>query len=386
MTPTPDSIDVACPPAGEGIPPGERPAVPEAPSFPVATDAALRAALVPACTPRRFRRFIDRGGDLAAFASGDARELARAMGLRDGEARALAKDLARADPARELAAAAAAGVEVVPWGAPDYPEALRHLADPPPALFRRGALLPCDARSVAVIGSRNATRYGLRVARALAGDLARAGVTVVAGLARGIDAAAHSAALAAGGRTVAVLGSGLLEPYPPEHLGLLEEIATKGAVLSEFPLRAPPLRRHFPQRNRVIAALALGTLVVEASPTSGALGTVRHALDLGRAVMAVPGPVDEENSLGPLRLLQEGAAAVGAAQDVFAALGWCAQAAPALPDREREVLEALGALGASAAEVALALGIPEEAAAGHLVTLEIRGLVAREEGGRYVIP
>jgi len=216
--------------------------------------------------------------------------------------------------------------------------------------------------------------------------LARAGVTVVGGLARGIDAAAHGAALNAKGRTVAVLGSGLLNPYPPEHLDLLEEIAAKGAVVSEFPLRAPPLRRHFPQRNRLVAALALGTLVVEASPTSGTLSTVRHALDLGRAVMAVPGPVDEECSLGTLRLLQEGAAAVGAAQDVFAALGWCVHASAALPDSERRALEALGPQGATAPDVALALGMPEEVAAGHLVTLEIRGLVSREEGGRYVIP
>jgi DNA processing protein len=349
--------------------------------------AALRAALVPAFTPRRWRCFVDRCGDPLALAKGDAGELMRVLGVRADEARMLGRDLLRADPARELGAAAAAGVAVLPWGSPDYPAPLRHLADPPPVLFVRGSLLPCDARAVAVIGSRRATPYGLRVARALAGDLARAGVTVIAGLARGIDAAAHGAALCAGGRTLAVLGSGLLNPYPAEHLGLLEEIAGKGAVLSEFPLCAAPLRRHFPQRNRIIAALSLGTLVVEASPTSGALGTVRHALDLGRAVMAVPGPVDEECSLGTLRLLQEGAAAVGAAQDVFAALGWCAPGpASALPDGEREVLEALGPDGATPAEAAASLGIPEEVAAGHLVTLEIRGLVSREEGGRYVIP
>jgi len=349
-------------------------------------DAALRAALVPAFTARRWRRFLDRGGDPAALGRGDAKEIARSLGLRGDEARSLARDLLRADPLREAKAARDAGIDVVAWGAKGYPALLCHLADPPPVLFVRGALLPCDARAVAVIGSRRATPYGMRVARALAGDLARAGVTVVGGLARGIDAVAHSAALSAGGRTVAVLGSGLLNPYPPDHLGLLDEIAAKGAVLSEFPLRAAPLRRHFPQRNRVIAALALGTLVVEASPTSGALGTVRHALDLGRAVMAVPGPVDEETSLGTLRLLQEGAAAVGAAQDVFAALGWCAQGSAGLPGGEREVLEALGPDGAGASDVALLLGIPEEVAAGHLVTLEIRGLVSREEGGRYVIP
>jgi DNA processing protein len=352
----------------------------------VPLETALRAALVPAFTPRRWRLFLDRGGDPRALASGDAAAIGRALGLRGDEARALARDLRRADPERELAAARAAGIEVVASGAETYPAPLRHLVDPPPVLFLRGTLLPCDVRAVAVVGSRRATPYGLRVARALAGDLARAGVTVVGGLARGIDAAAHGAALAAGGRTVAVLGSGLLNPYPPEHLDLLEAIAGKGAVVSEFPLRAPPLRRHFPQRNRVVAALALGTLVVEASPTSGALSTVRHALDLGRTVMAVPGPIDEECSLGTLRLLQEGAAAVGAAQDVFAALGWCGHASATLPDGERRVLDALGSEGATAADVALALRMPEDAAAGHLVTLEIRGLVSREEGGRYVVP
>jgi DNA processing protein len=345
-------------------------------------DAALRAALTPAFTPRRWRRFVERGGDPLALA--DTGRLARALGLRTEEARALARELKRADPAAELARARAAGARALTWGGPGYPGALRDLADPPPALFVRGELLPCDARAVAIIGSRKATPYGLRVARALGGDLARAGVTVVGGLARGIDAAAHEAALAAHGRTVAVLGSGLLNPYPPENLPLLEEIAARGAVLSEFPLHAAPLRRHFPQRNRVIAALALGTLVVEASPTSGALGTVRHALDLGRAVMAVPGPIDEENALGPLRMLQEGAAPVGAAQDVFAALGWCTQASAALPEGERRVLDALGPDGAAPRDVALALDMPEEVAAGHLVTLEIRGLVCREEGGRYV--
>ncbi|HEX5138144.1 MAG TPA: DNA-processing protein DprA [Planctomycetota bacterium] len=349
-------------------------------------EAALRAALVPALTPRRWRRFVDRRGDPAAFARGDAAEIGRALGIGPGEARALGRDLERADPWREAERAAAAEIAILPWGSPPYPAPLTHLADPPPVLFARGALLPCDARAIAVIGSRRATPYGLRVARAIAGDLARAGVTVVSGLALGIDAVAHGAALLAGGRTVAVLGSGLLNPYPTDHLGLLEEIAATGAVLSEFPLRAAPLRRHFPQRNRLIAALSLGTLVVEASPTSGALGTVRHALDLGRAVMAVPGPVDEACSLGTLRLLQEGAAAVGAATDVFAALGWCAHAPSSLPDAERRVLEALGQGGATPLEAAAALGITEEAAAGHLVTLEIRGLVAREEGGRYMIP
>ncbi|MHC4133668.1 MAG: DNA-processing protein DprA [Planctomycetota bacterium] len=346
-------------------------------------DGALRAALVPGFTPRRWRRFVDRAGDPALLAAGDLRPLARWLGIGRSEAAALARELRRADPARELDAAAAAAVAVHPWGEEGYPRALYDLADPPPVVYQRGELLGCDAQAVAVVGSRRATPYGLRIARTLAGDLARAGVTIVAGLARGIDAAAHQAALEAGGRTLAVLGSGLLEPYPPEHVGLLEQVAGAGAALSEFPLHAPPLPRHFPQRNRLIAALTVAVVVVEATERSGALSTVRHALDLGRTVLAVPGPVDQETSRGTLRLLYEGATPVGSAQDVFAALGWCPVAAATLPRSEREALEALGEQGGAPKDVARATGMTEEVAAGLLVTLEVRGLVARREGGRY---
>jgi DNA processing protein len=344
-------------------------------------DGALRAALVPGFTPRRWRRFIDRAGDPAQLATGDPRALARRLGIGRADAAALARELRHADPERELAAAAAAAVTVSSWGEDGYPRALVELADPPPVVYRRGDLLECDTRAVAVVGSRRATPYGLRIARALAGDLARAGITIVAGLARGIDAAAHEAALEAEGRTLAVLGSGLLQPYPPEHVGLLERVADTGAVLSEFPLHAPPLPRHFPQRNRLIAALAVATVVVEATERSGALGTVRHALDLGRTVLAVPGPVDQETSRGTLRLLYEGATPVGSAQDVFAALGWCPVASATLARSERAVLEALGEQGGVARDVARATGMTEDVAAGLLVTLELRGLVARREGG-----
>jgi DNA processing protein len=347
-------------------------------------DGALRAALVPGFTPRRWRRFIDRAGDPAQLATGDPRALARRLGIGRADAAALARELRHADPERELAAAAAAAVTVSSWGEDGYPRALVELADPPPVVYRRGDLLECDTRAVAVVGSRRATPYGLRIARALAGDLARAGITIVAGLARGIDAAAHEAALEAEGRTLAVLGSGLLQPYPPEHVGLLERVADTGAVLSEFPLHAPPLPRHFPQRNRLIAALAVATVVVEATERSGALGTVRHALDLGRTVLAVPGPVDQETSRGTLRLLYEGATPVGSAQDVFAALGWCPVASATLARSERAVLETLGEQGGAARDVARATGMTEEVAAGLLVTLEVRGLV-RREGGRYEV-
>lgn len=348
-------------------------------------DGALRAALVPGFTPRRWRRFVDRAGDPARLEDPDPAALGRHLGLGRADAAALARELRRADPDRELAAAGAAGVSVQAWGEDGYPRALRDLADPPPVVYRRGELLGCDARAVAIIGSRRATPYGLRIARTLAGDLARAGLTIVAGLARGIDAAAHEAALQADGRTIAVLGSGLLQPYPPEHVGLLERVAGAGAVLSEFPLRAPPLPRHFPQRNRLIAALALAVVVVEATERSGALGTVRHALDLGRTILAVPGPVDQATSRGTLRLLYEGATPAGSAQDVLAALGWCPLASTALSRSERAALEALGEQGGTACDIARATGMTEDVAAGLLVTLELRGLVERREGGRYEV-
>ena len=295
----------------------------------------------------------------------------------------LARALARARPERERTRAHGVGARVIAWGEEGYPAALRDLPDPPCALYLRGALLDCDARAVAVTGARRATPYGMRVARALAGDLARAGVTIVAGLARGIDAAAHEGALSSGGRTIAVLGSGLLRPYPPEHLDLVERIAKQGVVLSEFPLEAPPARLHFPRRSRVVAALALATVIVEAGRRGAALTTARHALDLGRTVLAVPGPVDSPAAGGTLRMLQDGAAPCGSATDVFAALGWCDLPPSELPVDELRVLEALGEGGSTAAAVADETGLPEEVAAGYLITLEVRGLVARE-GGRYV--
>jgi DNA processing protein len=260
--------------------------------------AGVRLGLAPSFTPRRWRRYLDGGGGLVEAAGAGAGLLARRLRMGHGEARKLAREIRRCDPAPELEEAARTGVGIVAWGQPGFPSAFGALADPPPVLYVRGSLHADDGVAAAVVGSRRATDYGLRVARTLGADLARAGVTVVAGLARGIDAAAHRGALEAGGRTVAVLGSGLLEPYPPEHIGLIENIAASGAVVSEFPLHAPPRPAHFPQRNRLVAALSLAVVVVEAAERSGALSTARHALDLGREVVAVPGCVDSPVSQG----------------------------------------------------------------------------------------
>jgi DNA processing protein len=201
----------------------------------------------------------------------------------------------------------------------DYPSMLADLPDAPVVLFVKGGL--CDGRvRLAVVGSRRATAYGRQMARRLAADLAERGAEIVSGGARGIDTLAHRGALGAGGRTVAVLGCGFSHTYPPENAELFEAIAASGAIVSEFPIDTAPLAENFPRRNRLISALSAGTIVVEATDKSGSLITAGHALEQGREVMAVPGPVTSEQSWGCHRLIQQGAKLVQAVEDVLSEL------------------------------------------------------------------
>jgi DNA processing protein len=202
----------------------------------------------------------------------------------------------------------------------DYPANLQGISSAPEVLAVVGDLVPQDALAIAVVGSRYPTPYGAQMAARLAGDLGRRGITVVSGLARGIDIAAHRGALGAGGRTIAVLGSGIDVVYPPEHEAEARAIARQGAVLSQFPAGAPPLPGHFPARNRVIAGLVLGVVVVEAAERSGSLITAGLAGDLGREVMAVPGRATSRESRGAHRLIKDGAALVEGWEDVVAQL------------------------------------------------------------------
>ncbi len=214
----------------------------------------------------------------------------------------------------------ASGIAVIVWGDPEYPPRLSAIASAPPVLYVRGTLEEADEAAVAIVGSRHATAYGEELARELAVELSRRGLAIVSGLARGIDAAAHRGALESGGRTLAVLGSGLDEIYPPEHRRLADEVAGSGALLSEFPLGTHPLRPHFPRRNRVISGLSLGVVVVEAGVESGALITAHHALEQGREVFAVPGRVHARYSEGCNRLIKAGAKLVESWEDVLVEL------------------------------------------------------------------
>ena len=345
----------------------------------------VRLACVPRIGSRLRRLLLERFGSPAAVFAASPAELAKVGGIGPR----LAADLPTLSSAAmaddtialcrerdvQIAVEGAAVREVATDGdawperaipahpVPDYPPLLSRIDDPPGLLFVRGTLLPQDSLAVAIVGSRHATDYGLRVAERLGGDLARAGYTVVSGLARGIDAAAHRGALAAGGRTIAVLGSGVLEVYPPEHEDLATAVTEAGAVISEQPPLASPQRGAFPQRNRIVSGLSLGVIVVQASERSGALITARLAGEQGREVFAVPGPIDGRMSRGCHRLIRDGAKLVERVDDVLEEFGPLFETTTAadgravrhaaelrLDDIERAVLDACDALAEGHAE------------------------------------
>jgi DNA processing protein len=275
----------------------------------------------------------------------------------------------------------------------DFPAAVRGIPDPPARLWMRGSLAIDDALAVAVVGSRRATPRGLAIAERLAGDLAARGITIVSGLARGIDSAAHRGALEAGGRTIAVLGCGVDLVYPPENRPLAARVAERGAVLSQFAPGTPALAHHFPIRNRLLAALVLGVIVVEAAEASGSLITAGHAGDLGREVMAMPGPAGAPSSRGAHRLIRDGAALVEDWEDVVAVLPerWRACVASpvaSLPEEtpgDRDPLLALvGVEPVSIEELIERSGLPASRVAADLLALELEGRVRQLPGKRFV--
>ncbi|MBM3941968.1 MAG: DNA-protecting protein DprA [SAR202 cluster bacterium] len=241
----------------------------------------------------------------------------KAAGLEDKVAQAVAAAQQELSPSAEMERLERAGVGVVNWHSQDYPPRLKEIPDPPPVLYFQGSLRPSDERSVAVVGTRNPTAYGREAAAILTGGLARSGLTIVSGLALGIDGVAHRAALEHGARTIAVVANGLDIVYPKEHARLAQQAREQGAVISEHPLGVRPDARSFPRRNRLISGISLGTLVIEAGEGSGALWTVRHALEQDREVFCVPGSIFSPASLMTNRLIQEGAKLVSNYTDVL---------------------------------------------------------------------
>ena len=270
--------------------------------------------------------------------------------------------------------------------------ALVHLPDPPLRLWVAGSLPDPDRPAVGIVGARRASAYGLRVAGALGRDLAAAGATVVSGLARGIDGAAHRGALAAGGATVAVLGSGPDVPYPPEHAELLQEISRSGGAVTEHLPGTPPRAHHFPRRNRLLVALSDGLVVAEARLKSGTATSVRWALDLGKEVMAVPGPVDQALGQGTLALIRDGATPVGTAAEILEALGYASSAMVrednphGLSPPEARLLDLLQGGALDLDELARISGEPPGRLLALLLNLEVRGRVVRDAGMAYRLP
>lgn len=218
---------------------------------------------------------------------------------------------------KELDLARKLGLKIVTIRDEDYPKNLKNIYDPPIVLYIKGDLKAEDDLSIAIVGSRRASFYGMSMSEKFSTELVRSGLTIVSGLARGVDSCAHKSALKAGGRTIAVIGSGFNHLYPPEHRSLSEDISRKGAVISEFPINTEPLKQNFPRRNRIISGLSLGVLVIEAARNSGALITSDFALEQGREVFALPGEVGAMNSLGTNALIKDGAKLVENASDII---------------------------------------------------------------------
>ncbi len=275
-------------------------------------------------------------------------------------------------------------------GGPGYPMLLGQIKDPPASLNTRGNIIKKDILSVAVVGSRNPTPYGRHMARIISGGLAASGVTVVSGLARGIDTEAHRAALDKGGRTLAVLGCGLDIDYPRGSGELRRRIVASGALLSEFDPGTPPLPRNFPSRNRIISGLSLAVVVVQAKGRSGSLITARWALDQGRDVMTVPGRADDPLSEGPVALLRDGAAPVCHSDDVLRILGLDNLGGTTFePGQDKQaadpVMRALEPGPRLPEDLANTTGLPLPKILSDLSRLELEGLVIRDPGGQFLL-
>jgi DNA processing protein len=343
--------------------------------------------------PLRLHTLLQRLGTPEAILGASAEQLIALSGIAPPAAERL---LAQADDPCEadLSAMARLGVELLPWGDERYPALLREIADPPCALYVRGTLQPEDRIAVAVVGTRRASSYGREVAAKLSADLTRAGVTVVSGLAVGIDTAAHRGALAAGGRTLAVLGCGIDVPYPAGNARLREEIMANGALLSEFPLGSEPEPWRFPARNRIVSGLSLGTVVVEGDIKSGALITAEFAAEQNREVFAVPGEIRNVRARGPHSLIQEGAKLVHDVEDILVELRLTSPPAAmpsasdlaelSLTEDESAVLQVLGPQQRHVDEVIAESRLPAGQVSAALVMLEVKGLVRKVAGNAYV--
>lgn len=375
-------------------------------SLPVEVRDLLALQMIEGLGPQRIRALLAHFGTLERLRRASAAELTQVAGIGDGLARTIVTELPAVDVEAEAERIERGGVRVLSPTLPGYPAALLPIPAAPLLLFARGEIVAADARAVALVGTRYMNAYGRRVAKMLAEGLARAGVTVVSGLARGVDGIAHRAALDAGGRTLAVLAGGLSRIYPPEHSDLAEAVTRAGALLTEATMTQPPTQWRFPARNRIISGLSRVIVIVQAPAGSGALITADHAAEQGKQVMAVPGALDDEQQAGCHRLLRDGAVLCRSVDDILEELDGFSNTLrqadaptvevaaspppapptgppPGLDDTGRRIWEFLADGSRAIDEIAQQLGLAMPPLATALMMLEMKKVVRRMPGNRY---
>lgn len=359
-------------------------------SYPPHTRYYLGFNLVPGMGPVRLQRLIEQCGSIEAAWNATTDDLI-AAGIDSKTSASLIKLRRERDLHAELEQVIQADIAIVTLEDADYPKLLAEIPTAPPMLYVRGSLNPNDDWALAVVGTRSPTSYGKEATRHVVSGLAQSGVTIVSGLAIGIDAVAHMAALESGGRTLAVLGCGLDIIYPERHRKLAEQVMEQGALISDYPLGTKPHPANFPPRNRIISGLSLGTLVVEAGEQSGALITVNFALDQGRDVFALPGSIFNKTSAGTHKLIRNGAALVTCADDILHELNLTTltvhqEVAAALPDDPTEValLNLLSKEPQHVDMLSRASGLPSAVVSSTLAILELKGFVRQAGTMEYV--
>ncbi|MDD2654939.1 MAG: DNA-processing protein DprA [Candidatus Omnitrophica bacterium] len=345
----------------------------------------------------KLKRLIDHFGSAEKIFSSSKKELAALSGISEK----IAQDILKASDAKALKEEEDLikkhNVKIISILDNDYPVNLKNIPDPPPVLYVKGDIIPQDDFAIAIVGSRRASFYGLSTAEDFAQKLASVGITIISGLARGIDSSAHRGALKAKARTIAVLGSGLASIYPPENKMLSDEISRSGAVVSEFPMKIKPLAYNFPRRNRIISGLSLGVVVVEASRNSGALITADNALEQGREVFAVPGKVDSATSFGTNLLIKQGAKLASSIEDIIEELKLCFKNRIkeienktrltedySLSDIESKLFGAISDVPKHIDEIAQESGLNIDSTLSMLIHMELRHIIRQLPGKLFV--
>ena len=361
-------------------------------------EALVALNLIEHVGPVRLRQLLEHFGDAPAIMRASKQQLLKARNIGEETADAIANWEKTIDLSGELKRLNEFGCRIVIQADPEYPELLRQIYDPPMVLYVKGLLLPKDKNAVAIVGSRMTTHYGIEVARKLAYQLAYLGVTVVSGGARGIDSAAHQGALTSKGRTIAVLGTGINLVTPAENSDLFQRISESGCLITQFPFNRPPDKQSFPIRNRIVAGMTLGTVVVEANLTSGALITANFANEYGRQVFAVPGRIDSPRSKGCHELIKKGAKLCESAEDILTEFEYLFPSTNRLPGAsETGVLPALELSGneqkvfgtldheeVSIDEIIRKSGLPSSAVSVALLSLEMKRLIRQLPGKLFV--